>query len=188
MRNQLTVTNVAASSTEFRIFGPALLPKDMPWPKDMNGQAMLLFVSFPLHEISTYKDVSENLICNVFITYDPINHEHLYGGSLDESCDSALAGAAFIVSNSEEAKIQKRRVVDAPRKLEQELVKGEEPYWLQDEIIIKDMSCMFQLSAVSIARNYPQLDSVFGDEEYYFFLPKKSDLNPLVGRIVVQMT
>jgi hypothetical protein len=149
---------------------------------------MLLFVSFPMVEISKYKNADPSLMCNVFITYDPINCDHLYAGLLDESCNSPMAGAAFIICDKKDAKIQKRRVVDVPKEIRQNVISEAEPYWLQDEIIVNNMSCVFQLSATSIAAHYPQLDSVFGDEEYYFFLPDEIDTNPFVGRIVVQMT
>ena len=178
------IENEFSSINDFRVFGAANIPVEMEWPRDSEGRAMLLLLSLPLCEFPKYASMDRDLICSVFISYDPVNCDHLYSGILGPE----EGGCKFVISREGASKLKKRRVIEPAKKAF--LRKDNEcegAYWLQDEIEIKGMEYQFQISAVTIFQAFPQLESVFGDEEYYFFVGTHEN-GVLDGRVIVQMT
>lgn len=162
MLGKLTVTNEFSNDLDFRIFGPALLEQGIDWPADYNGNPMIFFIGFPANLLN--RNINKNMYCNIFITYDHEDDQHVY--DLEESNPNPSQSSCVILSDIRYAKAKKVSCIEPGKKLAVDSSSEEAPYWLQSPIEKNDMSYRFQLYAGYIDEAFQQ---DFGDEIYYFF-------------------
>lgn len=184
MSLHIEIENTRPDRDDIAFFGAANIPSGAEWPRDAQGKAMLLLMSIPLFQFPKFSSSAPELICSIFMSYDPLNSDHIYSEILSVN----PGGCKFIISQKHNSKPQKRRVIEPSKKASlHHDGKPSNAYWLQDEVKIPNMDYQFQISGASIAQAFPQLNSVFGDEEYYIFVGDILE-NCLDGRVLVQVT
>ena len=177
MLGELKIIDEFADKFDFRMFGPALLEKEVSWPVDYNGNPMLFFIGLPANLLNKKLDI--NLYCNIFITYDHEDDQHIY--DLSDKNPEPNKSSCVILSDIRSSKAKKVSCIEPSKKLSISESDDEVPYWLQDPIQKSNMSFQFQIYAGEIDNMFQQ---DFGDEFYYFFCNE----NCSEGNVFVQIT
>ena len=174
---ELKIIDEFADKFDFRMFGPALLEKEVSWPVDYNGNPMLFFIGLPANLLNKKLDI--NLYCNIFITYDHEDDQHIY--DLSDKNLEPNKSSCIILSDISSSKVKKISCIEPSKKILINESDDEVPYWLQDPIQKSNMSFQFQIYAGEIDNMFQQ---DFGDEFYYFFCNE----NCSEGNVFVQIT
>lgn len=106
MLGELKIIDEFADKFDFRMFGPALLEKEVSWPVDYNGNPMLFFMGLPANLLNKKLDI--NLYCNIFITYDHEDDQHLY--DLSDKNPEPNKSSCVILSDIRSSKVKKQAV------------------------------------------------------------------------------
>jgi len=155
----------------------ALLEKEVSWPVDYNGNPMLFFIGLPANLLNKKLDI--NLYCNIFITYDHEDDQHIY--DLSDKNLEPNKSSCVILSDIRSSKVKKISCIEPSKKILISESDDEVPYWLQDPIQKSNMSFQFQIYAGEIDNMFQQ---DFGDEFYYFFCNESCS----EGNVFVQIT
>lgn len=170
--------------------GGALLPPDIPWPKDDSGCPMLHFIVLPPETVASACGVliPHDHVVSLFVPYskDSVQYAidlarksqvaravvHRRAGSARQECACALLPAhALQVKVVDDIDDEDEYSDEIDSKL------GGTPVWLQDRIDVPDYRFVLQLVGTLIGRFWPSHNGIFLGGICYFFVRADGDVS-----------